>query len=153
MEWYIFIRVYLNTRNPSFSMLCYIHKIKIHEMSIKVFALLICGIYHVTWSVCDVVSRDGVKGPMLLSFTESQTQTEAGFSPVKICKIWQLMTFCGKRNEDMINILMITCFVVCFLYKYPCLGFIVRQYSKKAKRATASSNGLAEIWLYIYQVD
>lgn len=29
-------------------MLCYIHKIKIHEMSIKVFALLICGIYHVT---------------------------------------------------------------------------------------------------------
>lgn len=58
MEWYIFIRVYLNTRNPSFSMLCYIHKIKIHEMSIKVFALLICGIYHVTWSDCDVVSRD-----------------------------------------------------------------------------------------------
>lgn len=49
----------------------------------------------------------------------------------------------------MINILMITCFVVCFLYKYPCLGFIVRQYSKKAKRATASSNGLAGIWLYI----
>lgn len=49
----------------------------------------------------------------------------------------------------MINILMITCFVVCFLYKYPCLGYIVRQYSKKAKRATASSNGLAGIWLYI----
>lgn len=29
-------------------MLYYIHKIKIHEMCIKVFALLICGIYHVT---------------------------------------------------------------------------------------------------------
>lgn len=49
----------------------------------------------------------------------------------------------------MINILMITCFVVCFLYKYPCLGSIVRQYSNKAKRATASSNGLAGILLYI----
>lgn len=43
-------------------------------------------------------------------------------------------------------------FCSCF-FMYPFLGSIVRQYSKKAKRATASSNGLAGIWLYIYQVD
>lgn len=44
-------------------------------------------------------------------------------------------------------------FCSCCFFMYPFLDSIVRQYSKKAKRATASSNGLAGIWLYIYQED
>lgn len=58
MEWYIFICVYFNIRNLLFFMLCYVCKIKIYEMSIKVFVFFICGIYYVIWFDCDVVFWD-----------------------------------------------------------------------------------------------